>query len=151
MGGRRRNVIVVGLMLSVFLFSLGSPLVENATEGHVFGEEIVSNVTPMGQTNIVSIGSYPEGVNDAISFTVPSGEAVTSADLSIDENVLPVTAAKVWDLAADYDHPNAVYDGMDVNNSVLQLLPQGWSYDFEGTNTWTLGSAWYIGKDTSSL
>ena len=150
MGGRRHNVIVVGLMLSVFLFSLGSPLVENATESHVFEEDTVSNVTPMGQTNIVSIGSYPEGVNDAISFTVPSGEAVTSADLSIDENVLPVTAAKVWDLAADYDHPNAVYDGMDVNNSVLQLLPQGWSYDFEGTNTWTLGSAWYIGKDTSS-
>jgi len=21
---------------------------------------------------------------------------------------------------------------MDVNNSVLQLLPQGWGYDFEG-------------------
>ena len=39
---------------------------------------------------------------------------------------------------------------MDVNNSVLQLLPQGWNYDFDGANTWTLGSAWFIGKDTSS-
>ncbi|MGB1954744.1 MAG: hypothetical protein ACPHUK_04005, partial [Candidatus Poseidoniaceae archaeon] len=150
MGGRSRNVMVVGLMLSVFLFSLGSPLVENTTQDLVFENSLVSNTTPTGQSNIVSIGSYPDGVNDAISIDVPSGEAVASIDLSLDENVLPVTAAKVWDSSADYAHSAAVYDGMDVNNSVLQLLPQGWSFDFEGTNTWTLGSAWYIGKDTSS-
>ena len=150
MGGRSRNVMVVGLMLSVFLISLGSPLVDNTSQDLVFEDESVSNVTPTGQSNIVSIGSYPDGVNDAISINVPSGEAVTSIDLSLDENVLPVSAAKVWDSSPDYDHPQAIYDGMDVNNSVLQLLPQGWSFDFEGTNTWTLGSAWYIGKDTSS-
>lgn len=150
MGGRSRNVMVVGLMLSVFLISLGSPLVDNTSQDLVFEDVSVSNATPTGQSNIVSIGSYPDGVNDAISINVPSGEAITSIDLSLDENVLPVTAAKVWDSPADYDHSAAVYDGMDVNNSVLQLLPQGWSFDFEGTNTWTLGSAWYIGKDTSS-
>ena len=150
MGGRSRNVMVVGLMLSVFLISLGSPLVDNTSQDLVLEDVSVSNATPTGQSNIVSIGSYPDGVNDAISINVPSGEAITSIDLSLDENVLPVTAAKVWDSPADYDHSAAVYDGMDVNNSVLQLLPQGWSFDFEGTNTWTLGSAWYIGKDTSS-
>ena len=150
MGGRSRNVMVVGLMLSVFLISLGSPLVDNTSQDLVFEDVSVSNATPTGQSNIVSIGSYPDGVNDVISINVPSGEAITSIDLSLDENVLPVTAAKVWDSPADYDHSAAVYDGMDVNNSVLQLLPQGWSFDFEGTNTWTLGSAWYIGKDTSS-
>ncbi len=150
MGGRRRNVLVAGLLLSVFLISLGSPLVENTTQDLVFEDNVVSNATPTGQSNIVSIGSYPDGVNDAISIDVPSGEAVASIDLSLDENVLPVTAAKVWNSPADYDHSAAVYDGMDVNNSVLQLLPQGWSFDFEGTNTWTLGSAWFIGKDTST-
>ena len=150
MGGRRRNVLVAGLLLSVFLVSLGSPLVDNTTQDLVFEDNVVSNATPTGQSNIVSIGSYPDGVNDAISIDVPSGEAVASIDLSLDENVLPVTAAKVWDSPADYDHSAAVYDGMDVNNSVLQLLPQGWSFDFEGTNTWTLGSAWFIGKDTST-
>ena len=30
---------------------------------------------------------------------------------------------------------NAVYDGMDVNKSSLQILPQDWRYDFE-SNTW---------------
>ena len=122
MGGRRRNVLVAGLLLSVFLVSLGSPLVDNTTQDLVFEGNVVSNATPTGQSNIVSIGSYPDGVNDAISIDVPSGEAVASIDLSLDENVLPVTAAKVWDSPADYDHTATVYDGMDVNNSVLQLL-----------------------------
>ena len=65
-------------------------------------------------------------------------------------SVLPVSAAKVFDSSADYDDPLAVYDGMDVNNSVLQILPQGWTYDFEGPNTgpnnWTLGSNWFLEK-----
>ena len=84
MGGRRRNVFVVGLMLSVFLISLGSPLVENPSQHIDFEDNTVSNVTPTGQSNIVSIGSYPDGVNDAISVNVPVGEAVTSIDLSLD-------------------------------------------------------------------
>ena len=129
MGGRSRNVMVVGLMLSVFLISLGSPLVDNTSQDLVFADESVSNVTPTGQSNIVSIGSYPDGVNDAISINVPSGEAVTSIDLSLDENVLPVTAAKVWDSSQQITiTPQAVYDGIDVNGIlVLQLLPQGWA------------------------
>ena len=96
MGGRRRNVLVASLLLSVFLISLGSPLVDNTAQDLVFEDNVVSNATPTGQSNIVSIGSYPDGVNDAISINVPSGEAVASIDLSLDENVLPVTAAKVW-------------------------------------------------------
>ena len=153
MGGRSRNVMVVGLMLSVFLISLGSPLVDNTAQDIVFSDESVSNVTPTGQSNIVSIGSYPDGVNDAISINVPSGEAVTSIDLSLDENVLPVSAAKVWDLSADYKHPDAVYDGMDVNQSSLEVLPQEWKYDFESGSfepEWSVGgtSTWRVLSDT---
>jgi len=151
MGGRRRNVFVVGLMLSVFLISLGSPLVENTTQHIDFEDNTVSNVTPTGQSNIVSIGSYPDGVNDAISVNVPVGEAVTSIDLSLDENVLPVTAAKLWDSSADYNDPQAVYDGIDVNGTSLELLPQGWAYDMEGTNTWTFSgnNVWFWGYDSA--
>ena len=151
MGGRSRNVMVVGLMLSVFLISLGSPLVDNTAQDLVFEDVSVSNATPTGQSNIVSIGSYPDGVNDAISINVPNGEAVTSIDLSLDENVLPVSAAKVWDSPADYDHPQAVYDGVDVNGTSLELLPQGWTYDMEGTNSWTFSgnNVWFWGYDSS--
>jgi hypothetical protein len=147
MGRGQQNAMVASLLLSVFLFSLLSPMVGPAED---LESNVPSNATPLGQTTTVSIGSYPDGVNDATSISVPSGEAISGIELSLDEGVLPVSAAKVFDSPADYDHPLAVYDGMDVNNSVLQLLPQGWMYDFDGANTWTLGSAWYVGKDTST-
>ena len=57
----------------------------------------------------------------------------------------------MFDSPADYDHSMAVYDGMDVNNSVLQLLPQGWTYDMEGTNLFTFSgnNVWFWGYDSS--
>ena len=147
MARAQRNTTVVSVLLCVLLFSLVSPMVDHSEELTNFE---VSNSTPLGQAMTVSIGSYPDGVNDATTITVPSGEAVSGIELSLDESVLPVSAAKVFDSSADYDDPLAVYDGMDVNNSVLQILPQGWTYDFEGPNTgpnnWTLGSNWKIGQ-----
>ena len=147
MARAQRNTTVVSVLLCVLLFSLVSPMVDHSEELTNFE---VSNSTPLGQAMTVSIGSYPDGVNDATTITVPSGEAVSGIELSLDESVLPVSAAKVFDSSADYDDPLAVYDGMDVNNSVLQILPQGWTYDFEGPNTgpnnWTLGSNWKIGR-----
>ena len=147
MGRGQQNALVASLLLAIFLFSLASPMAEPATELEHYASD---NATPLGQTTTVSIGSYPDGVNDATSISVPSGEALSGIELSLDEDVLPVSSAKLFDSSADFDHSTAVFDGMDVNNSVLQLLPQGWGFDFEGTNTWTLGSAWFIGKDSSS-
>ena len=142
-----------GRRFDVVCFSdfIRQSLVDNTAQDLVFADESVSNVTPTGQSNIVSIGSYPDGVNDAISINVPSGEAVTSIDLSLDENVLPVSAAKVWDSSADYDHPQAIYDGIDVNGTSLELLPQGWAYDMEGTNAWTFSgtNTWFWGYDST--
>ena len=130
------------------MFSLMSPMVNHSDE---LALSVPSNATPIGQATTVSIGSYPDGVNDASSISVPSGEALSGIELSLDESVLPVSAAKTFDSPADYDHSMAVYDGMDVNNSVLQLLPQGWTFDMEGTNQWTFtgSNVWYWGFDTS--
>ena len=147
MGRGQQNALVASLLLAIFLFSLASPMAEPATELEYYASD---NATPLGQTTTVSIGSYPDGVNDATSISVPSGEALSGIELSLGEDVLPVSSAKLFDSSDDFDHSTAVFDGMDVNNSVLQLLPQGWGFDFEGTNTWTLGSAWFIGKDSSS-
>ena len=148
MGGRRQNGIVASLLISIFLFSLLSPLVGPVEKLNLNDE---STSPTIGQTSTVSIGSYPDGVNDATSITVPSGEAISGIELSLDESVLPVSAAKMFDSPADYDHSMAVYDGMDVNNSVLQLLPQGWTYDMEGTNLFTFSgnNVWYWGYDSS--
>ena len=152
MGGRSRNVMVVGLMLSVFLISLGSPLVDNTSQDLVFEDESVSNVTPTGQSNIVSIGSYPDGVNDAISINVPSGEAVTSIDLSLDENVLPVSAAKVWDSSQQITiiHKQFTMESMSMELVWNCCLKDG-HIDMEGTNAWTFSgtNAWFWGFDSS--
>ena len=148
MGGRRQNGVVASLLISIFLFSLLSPLVGPVEESELNVEFTSPSI---GQTSTVSIGSYPDGVNDATSISVPSGEAISGIELSLDESVLPVSAAKMFDSPAAYDHSMAVYDGMDVNNSVLQLLPQGWTYDMEGTNLFTFSgnNVWFWGYDSS--
>ena len=148
MGGVQQNRVIVSLLLSILVLSLLSPMAEPTDE---LVENTASNSTPIGQTTTVSIGSYPDGVNDATSISVPSGEALSGIELSLDEGVLPVSASKIFDSPAEYDHSMAVYDGMDVNNSVLQLLPQGWTYDMEGTNLWTFSgtNVWYWGFDSS--
>ena len=148
MGGVQQNRVIVSLLLSILVLSLLSPMAEPTDE---LVENTASNSTPIGQTTTVSIGSYPDGVNDATSVSVPSGEALSGIELSLDEGVLPVSASKIFDSPAEYDHSMAVYDGMDVNNSVLQLLPQGWTYDMEGTNLWTFSgtNVWYWGFDSS--
>ena len=98
MGRGQQNAMVASLLLTVFLFSLLSPMVGPAEN---FGLNVPSNATPLGQTTTVSIGSYPDGVNDATSISVPSGEAISGIELSLDEGVLPVSAAKVFDSPAD--------------------------------------------------
>ena len=92
MGGRRQNGVVASLLISIFLFSLLSPLVGPVEESELNVEFTSPSI---GQTSTVSIGSYPDGVNDATSISVPSGEAISGIELSLDESVLPVSAAKI--------------------------------------------------------
>ena len=77
MGGRRQNGIVASLLISIFLFSLLSPLVGPVEELNLNDD---STSPTIGQTSTVSIGSYPDGVNDATSITVPSGEAISGIE-----------------------------------------------------------------------
>ena len=100
MGGVQQNRVIVSLLLSILVFSLLSPMAEPTDE---LEENTVSNSTPIGQTTTVSIGSYPDGVNDATSVSVPSGEALSGIELSLDEGVLPVSASKMFDSPAEYD------------------------------------------------
>lgn len=103
MGGRRQNGVVASLLISIFLFSLLSPLVGPVEESELNVEFTSPSI---GQTSTVSIGSYPDGVNDATSISVPSGEAISGIELSLDESVLPVSAAKMFDSPAAYDRYN---------------------------------------------
>jgi|TARA_B100001094_G_scaffold128919_1_gene124969 hypothetical protein len=105
--------------------------------------------TALGQSNIVSIGSYPDGANSKIKIGVPDGEALDTLHLNIDS--APLVSSTGFSITESSDFStNTIYDGVDVNGSSLTILPQGWEWDFENSNHgWTLGTpAWLWGHDS---
>ena len=90
----------------------------------------VESSTPLGQLETLTIGSWPDGANQRVEVSVPDGHAIKSLDLDIEASTLNNPMGSVLTDVGDFDR-NAVYDGMDVNKSSLQILPQDWSYDFE--------------------
>ena len=141
-----RSPIVPVLLVMLMLTSLG-PVPEPSVESS--DSSVVQSSTPMGQATTVNIGSWPDGASERIEVRVQDGHAIRSLDVTVEPGVLPQSSAMSWDSSADYRR-NTVYDGMNVNESTLSILPQGWTYDFEGTNSWTLDANWFLGKDTTS-
>ena len=72
--------------------------------------------------------------NQRVELSVPDGHSIKSVDLNITAGTLGNSIATNLSQLGDFDG-NAVYDGMDVNKSSLQILPQDWRYDFE-SGTW---------------
>ena len=105
--------------------------------------------TAIGQSSIVSIGSYPDGANSKIKIGVPDGKALETLNLNIES--APLVSSTGFSITESVDFStNTVYDGVDVNGSSLTILPQGWEWDFENSNHgWSLGTpAWLWGYDT---
>ncbi len=105
--------------------------------------------TVIGQTNLLSIGSFPDGANTNTKLSVPDGEAIRSLDLNLEPAVLASATGFSFTDSSDFSS-STMYDGVDVNGSSLSILPQGWEWDFESANHgWTLGSpAWLWGYDS---
>lgn len=146
----RASTLALGLVL-LFVLSLvppthheAAPLAEKSTE---------MDTTPLGQAQKLTIGSWPDGANQRVEFKVPDGHSIKSLDVDISAATLSSSMASELSDVGDFD-VNALYDGMDVNKSSLQILPQDWSYDFEsgtlGPPDWTLAgtSNWAIRADT---
>ena len=146
----RASMLALGLVL-LFVVSLvppthheAAPLTEKSTE---------MDTTPLGQAQKLTIGSWPDGANQRVEFNVPDGHSIKSLDFDISAGTLSSSMASELSDVGDFDG-TALYDGMDVNKSSLQILPQDWSYDFEsGTLAppeWSLAgtSNWAIRADT---
>ncbi len=105
--------------------------------------------TQMGQSNLLSIGSFPDGANTNTRLGILDGSAIQSLDIDIDSANLASSTGYSLTESLDFSR-NTVYDGVDVNGSSLTILPQGWEWDFENANHgWTLGTpAWLWGYDT---
>ena len=146
----RASMLALGLVL-LFVLSLvppthheAAPLTEMPTE---------MDTSPLGQAQKLTIGSWPDGANQRVEFKVPDGHSIKSLEVDIEAGTLGNSMASHLSDVGDFD-VNALYDGMDVNKSSLQILPQDWSYDFEsgtlGPPDWSLSgtSNWAIRADT---
>jgi len=147
--GARPASVALGLVL-LFVLSL-VPVSHDAPQALPKGD-LLKETTPLGQAEKLTIGSWPDGASQRVEVSVPDGHSIKSIDLDISASTLTNSMASVLTDAGDFDG-NAVYDGMDVNKSSLQILPQDWTYDFEsGTFApeWTLSGAsnWAIIADT---
>jgi len=113
-------------------------------------EASLNTPTQMGQSHLLSIGSFPDGANTNTRLGVLDGEAIQSLELNIEPARLPSSTGYSLTESLDFS-TDTVYDGVDVNGSSLTILPQGWEWDFENTNhAWTLGSpSWLWGFDSS--
>ena len=130
-GGARPATVALGLVL---LFVLSLVPVTNDHPSVFENGEVFNKSTPLGQTEKLTIGSWPDGANQRVEVTVPDGHSIKSLDVDLAAATLTGSMASVLTDAGDFDG-NAVYDGMDVNKTSLQILPQDWKYDFE-LNTW---------------
>ena len=129
--GGRPAIVAFGLV-ALFLVSL-APLTHH--QGRALGLETEQHEsTPLGQSQKLTIGSWPDGANQRVELSVPDGHSIKSVDLNITAGTLGNSIATNLSQLGDFDS-NTVYDGMDVNKSSLQILPQDWRYDFE-SGTW---------------
>ena len=138
-------------LVFVFLISSFGGLISNQDSSDLDLQTTKSASTPIGQSSLLTVGSFPDGSNQKVSISVPDGEAIQSLDLNIEAATLTTSTAFSWDDSSDYS-TGTVYGGMDVNGTSLTILPQGWSYDFEGVNpfTFTGSNTWFYGSDTIS-
>jgi len=143
------RVVATGLVL-LFVFSL---LPVDHPTVPVYETEVSEDVASVqGQTQKLTIGSWPDGANQRVALSVPDGHSIKALDLDVSPSTLSNSMASVLSDTGDFAGNN-LYDGMDVNQSSLQILPQDWSYDFESGSfapEWTLSgtSNWAIQADT---
>ena len=88
-------------------------------------DELLNETTPLGQAETLTSGSWPDGANQKVEVSVPDGHSIQSLDLDLSASPLANRMSSVLTEYGDFAG-NTVYDGMDVNKSSLQILPQAW-------------------------
>jgi hypothetical protein len=144
----RPQLLALGLVL-LFLVSLVSPFADSNAEPFTENESMDS--TAIGQSQQLTIGSWPDGANQRVEIAVPDGHSIRSLDLEVEAGTLSNSLATTMTDVGDFD-VNAVYDGVNVNSSTLSILPSGafWDFDSPG-HGWSLGgggNVWKVGYDS---
>jgi hypothetical protein len=111
-----------------------------------------SAVVSKGNSLEVIIGSGPEGVSREFEIEVPDGEIIRSLNLTMTPTTWPIDSVYAFESKTDFSHPDAIYDGADLNISGIRILPMSHEWDFETTSHgWTLATSggWSHGYDST--
>jgi hypothetical protein len=107
----------------------------------------------LGDVETVVIGGVQGGVDDRLSVDIVDGRSIARIDLTMEPAALGRSTAVSWTGPASWNASGTLYDGMDVNSSILRILPNGAFWDFESPgHGWTLdggGNVWKVGYDST--
>lgn len=114
--------LAIGLCLLFLISMIPSDIgLVKSPQNLVEDEDVIAPTTPIGQATTLTVGSWPDGANERINVAVGDGYAIKSMELELQPNTLQNSLASAMTDVGDFDD-NAVYDGMDVNKSSLQIL-----------------------------
>ena len=65
-------------LVFIFLISTFAGLVSNQENNQFVDQQVKSASTPIGQSSLLTVGSFPDGSNQKVSISVPDGEAIQS-------------------------------------------------------------------------
>lgn len=123
-------------------------------EGGFFDTEELANrvggdkaFTAENQTQILNIGTYPDGFSSNLRVEVPAGEALTDVNLQVKPRVLARDEMMEWTDISVWNHSGSSSDSVNYNNSGLTLAgaDQNWDLNNNGQVPvgWTRSSSTY--------
>ena len=138
MGMARIPFFLVALMLGMLLTPIG-------------------NVAALDESETVDIvvATGPNGISTQAHIEIPNNHVVNGIELELEPNVWPINRAFSWENQLDFEHPDAIFDGIDTNLSEgMSLLPDGFSDNFESgklESHWTTSgsSSWSVQSSNS--
>ncbi|DAC16259.1 MAG TPA: hypothetical protein D7H86_00025, partial [Candidatus Poseidoniales archaeon] len=100
MGMARIPFFLVALMLGMLLTPIG-------------------NVAALDESETVDIvvATGPNGISTQAHIEIPNNHVVNGIELELEPNVWPINRAFSWENQLDFEHPDAIFDGIDTNLS----------------------------------
>ena len=93
----------------------------------------IGNAAALAESETVDIvvATGPNGISTQAHIDVPNNHVVNEIELELEPKVWPINKAFSWKNQIDFEHSDAIFDGIDVNLSEgMSLLPDGFSDNY---------------------
>lgn len=143
-------------LVAILLLVSVAPLFPNSTDysffssssyGELDEESPSPSFTAENQTQILNIGTYPNGFSSNLRLEVPAGEALTDVGLQIKPRALLRDEILEWTDISIWNHSGAVSQSINYNSTGLTLAGADQTWDLNNNGQvptgWTRSSASY--------